>query len=117
MKKKWTFDVGKISEWTFFWDQKKKELSEWTKNEKKTNKFIFFIFFRFFSFFSILQIWSDMKVHSRNWLNMKVHFFPFWNFDQQDGSLCSILLSLIFFGNFEKSEIVFLKIFFLFLDF
>ena len=86
------------------------------KKIKKTKTFIFFIF-SFFSFFFILQIWSDMKVHSRNLLNMKVHFFPFWNFDQKDGSLCSILFSLVFFGNFEKSEIVFLKLFFLSLDF
>ena len=83
---------------------------------KKNENVHFFHFFVFFIFF-ILQIWSDMKVHSRNLLNMKVHFFPFWNFDQKDGSLCSILFSLVFFGNFEKSEIVFLKLFFLSLDF
>ena len=51
------------------------------KTEKKSEKgFFFFIFSFFFSFFFILQIWSDMKVHSRNWLNMKVHFFPLLKF-------------------------------------
>ena len=87
----------------FFGGPEKKMNFQNEKKWKKTKKFIIFHFFSFFSFFFfILQIWSDMKVHSRNWRNMKVHFFPFWNFDQQDGSLCSILFSLIFFGNFKK---------------
>ena len=97
----------------FFRGTRKNELSE---GNEITKKIIFFFIFSFFTFFLILQIWSDMKVHSRNSLNMKVHFFPFWHFDQQDGSLCSILFS-DFFWQFWKIRKRFFKLFFLFLDF
>ena len=109
--------MGKISEWTFLGDQKKmnfqNEKNEKTKNEK-VHFFIFPFFFIFFSFCKSGLTWKFIPEIGSTW---KFIFFPFWNFDQQDGSLCSILFSLIFFCNFEKSEIVFLLLFFLFLDF